>query len=187
MIRLQATEGQIAYTRNILRNKDIGQRSHGNGNREQQFIGILAEVMFADMVNRERPKAEGYDGGYDIELFGKKIDIKTMGRNTSDIKPFYAHNLMACQIDNGADGYIFCSMNKQDYELTICGVKSKAGIISDAEFFLKGQTRKHRTGEIVLKESMFEIRQYQLDEVKNKSELANKIWRMNQWQDGTWL
>lgn len=144
MMKIKARKEQIEYTKNLLKIANFGQRGDGskeynNGNAEEQFVGILTQTMIADLLYQERPQAtkEG-DRGVDFEVYGVKIDVKSMGRHC-DVKDFYIHNLHGDQTGRyyTNDVYLFCSLNKEDYTLTLCGWVTKNNSLKELISILK--------------------------------------------------
>lgn len=72
--------------------------------------------------------ADGFDNGKDISYKGLVIDVKTMGR-TVDVHPD-----------------IYSSLNKRNFELTVCGWISKSELFAKAVKFPKGSIRKRSDG-----------------------------------------
>ncbi|KGG81215.1 hypothetical protein Y919_01525 [Caloranaerobacter azorensis H53214] len=146
MIDYKVTDEQIKYAKDLVHSCNFGQRGRGDGNREQQFVGILGQTVVADLLNLERPKGgEGFDGGYDIEINNKKVDIKTMGR-TVPMQEHYVHNFIGYQAKYNVDYLIFCSFNKTNNILTICGYISKSDLLEKAKFYEEGTIRTRDNG-----------------------------------------
>ena len=74
----------------------MGHRFAANGNKEEQYTGLLGENMFKTIIGLYPTFEDGFDGGYDIGLNGKKVDVKTMGRSV-DPKPHYVNNFISYQ------------------------------------------------------------------------------------------
>ena len=102
-------------------------------------------------------KAE-FDGGWDLEHKGLKIDVKTTGRRVPP-REWYVHNLIGFQKDFDCDAYIFCTLNKQTYELTVDGWITKEDFFEKAEKFKKGTLRTRQDGtKLKLKATGYEIK-----------------------------
>jgi len=122
---------------------NIGNRGTFDGSREQQFVGLIGELIVKQFFGLPPvlPNVNGFDGGFDIELStGEKFDVKTMTRNVS-MKPHYEHNIVASQMTYDVDFYVFCSLNKRANELEVNGYLPKI-------VFLHKATKRHR-GDIV--------------------------------------
>jgi hypothetical protein len=98
-----------------------------------------------------------HDGGVDFEVFGLKLDIKTMGR-TVPPQLDYVNNFMASQGKFTVDGYVFSSFNKENNVLSICGWIPKELFMERAEFFPKGMVRlRNDNTTFETKADMYEI------------------------------
>jgi hypothetical protein len=151
----------------FLKENNIGNRSNANGNKEEQFVGLLGEILVKRHLNIEHNYSNGFDGGYDFIYKGKKFDVKTMGRNV-DPKDYYVNNFICYQLDYECDGYVFCSLNKKTNKLTICGWVTKEELKSKGELFIKGQTRQRTDGSTFkLKAPTLEIKNNKLNNIKD--------------------
>ena len=144
---LPYTDEQRHYSWDLVCKNNYGQRSSGNGNKEQQYTGILAETVLADALGHERPKATGFDNGIDFTCSGKHVDLKTISRKTYT-KPFYRNVVFASQLKYETDVYLFASLHKVDRVLEVVGWIRKANI-SRAHLKPKGSQRKREDGKIV--------------------------------------
>ena len=179
MIDIKPRPDQIEYARAAVERSTIKNRYAGT--REQQKNGFLGETVICDKFGFLRPNPIRFNGGFDICLFSKKIDIKTMGRTTA-VKDYYVHNFMDHQKEHEADCFIFCSYNKTNGILTICGFISKKEFFRQAKPYKKGDIRTRSNGEkFPAKADMHEIRQDQLmpindfDDIIDYAERENKI------------
>ena len=87
---------------------NLGKRGYADGSQEEQLVGILGENTICNALDLPFMNSEGYDGGFDIKLNGKNVDIKTMGRTVYP-QLNYVNNLVAMQLKNNSDIYLFCS------------------------------------------------------------------------------
>ena len=142
-----------------LANHDVAKRGKFDGDYEKQYTGLLGEVMFHYWLFGYYPDLSdnGFDGGFDMEYLGEKIDVKTMGRNT-DVKMHYANNFQACQMDYESDIVVFCSINKKENMFQICGYLPKRLLQKKGELHHAG-TMRHRSdgSSFVLKDDTYEI------------------------------
>ena len=60
-----------------LSKNNMGNRHSANGNKEQQFVGLIGEVLTKSIFGLKHKYINGFDGGFDLEYKGKKIDVKT--------------------------------------------------------------------------------------------------------------
>ena len=125
MFDLKVTDEQKIYAKRLVTQYNFGNRGVANGNQQEQYIGILGQTVFADLLNMIRPSGKGgFDGGFDFFINHKRVDVKTMGRTVA-VKDFYVHNFIGLQKDFNVDFYVFCSYNRKKDILTICGYVSK--------------------------------------------------------------
>ena len=161
--------------KSIKHNKEnnLGQRGYADGSPEEQLIGILGENTICDVLELPLMNSQGYDGGYDIVLNGKNIDIKTMGRTVYP-KSNYVNNLVAMQLKNSSDIYLFCSYHKHNYELTLCGWIDKKNFKKKAKLYKDGQIRYRYDGTTFkTKSDLYEIENKLLNPINNIKDLKN--------------
>lgn len=147
IIRITPTEEQKEFCKNFLQQGSIATRGEFDGNEEQQFCGILAQVIVTDMLWLDRPINTGeQDGGIDFEIKGQKFDVKCEIRNVRFSHDVFVHNVQQLQIGYETDFYVLCSYNKSMDELEICGYISKEELIARANYFKAGDIRKRLDG-----------------------------------------
>ena len=111
MYKVEVSEYIITYCKNQVEQYNFGKRKEANGNKEQQFIGIVGQCVLMQLFNCGLVDGRtGFDNGIDIQFENHKIDIKTMGRNT-DVKLDYTNNFIKFQENYQTTTYIFCSYN----------------------------------------------------------------------------
>lgn len=176
MIDYKTDEEQIKYAWDLVTAYNFGQRGRGDGNRNQQFVGILGQTIIADILQLERPKGEtGFDGGYDLIINNKKVDIKTMGR-TVPVKEHYVHNFIGYQLKYEVDYLLFLSYNKRNNIMTICGYIPKDEFLIKANFYPRGAKRTRDDGtSFYSKAPLYEIGQNDLYPINNIKDIVNKI------------
>ena len=89
--------------------------------------------------------------GIDFQINGANVDIKCMGR-TCPIEHQWVHNLLESQHHNSqseTDYYIFCSLDKKESVLQICGYVQKKLVDRCAELHKKGEEVKNDFGHII--------------------------------------
>jgi hypothetical protein len=151
---------------NFLKKNNLGNRLEANGNKEQQFVGLIGEIMVVNLFGLEYKFSQGFDGGFDFIYKGKRIDVKTMGR-TVEPKPYFVNNFIAFQKDFNCDYYIFTSLNKKTNELTICGYLSKEDLLKKSTLYKKGTKRTRTNGtSFILKTDTYEIENFNLKKYK---------------------
>jgi len=150
----------------FLNENNIGNRFEGNGNKEQQFVGLVGEIMVKRLFGFNHEFKKGFDGGFDFQYKGFKIDVKTMGRKV-DVKDYFVNNFVEHQIKYDCDIYIFCSLNKLKNELTICGFITKKELLNVGTLVKKGSTRYRKDGSTFKsRTAMFEIKNTDLKNIE---------------------
>ena len=146
-----------------VKENDLGKRFTANGSKQEQYVGMLGEVVVKNHFKIKQNPSEGFDGGYDFEYYGRKIDVKTMGR-TVDPRPDFVNNFIAYQKNLQADTYIFTSLNKRTSELFILGWVTKDELLERGEKFKKGTERTRSDGSTFkLKAPTYEIKNSDLN------------------------
>jgi len=134
------------YAHLFLQQNNMGKRGHFDGNLEQQFTGLLGEICFKRLTAGHWPSLKGgFDGGFDLQLEGKKVDVKTMGRNVP-LAPEFVHNFVLAQSHLDADLLVFQSYIKKTNILEVCGWIDKDDALALGEVLPKGSTRTRRDG-----------------------------------------
>lgn len=175
MIIIKPTAEQIEYAEETAKKSNI--KSEYAGSQEQQAIGFLGETVICDAMGFERPTPHGFNGGFDIYLFTKKIDIKTMSR-TTEVQDYYVHNFLDHQKKHPAACFIFCSYNRTAKILTVCGFISKTDYFRQAKFYKKGEIRTMANGkQFPAKGDMYEIRQDQIMPVNTFDDIRDYVKR----------
>ena len=149
----------------FLKDNNLGNRFTANGNKEEQYVGLLGEMMLCKVMGVHHNMAKGFDGGFDLLIKDRKTDVKTMGR-TVDPKPHYVNNFMALQEHFDCELYIFCSINKKTSEFTICGWVTKQELLHKAKLYPKGTIRTRTNGTTFeLKADTYEILNSELNHI----------------------
>ena len=160
---------------------NLGQRRYGNGTKEQQWTGMIGQSTLLYCYGFPlQDYSGGVDGGFDIVIGDKRYDIKTMGREHDSRKhPEWVNNLYACQTEDWSPyGYIFCSYNKTNDVLTVCGWSPKEEAIQRAILKKKGEKRTRDDGtSFELEADLYEIYNSQLRQCRTLSDLYNQLKR----------
>ncbi len=133
MFDIEISFAQKEYAWDLVNKTDFGNRGTYDGDKKKQFVGILGEVVLADMLSVARPSGKGgFDGGIDFVIHNIGFDLKTMGRS-NPVKKHWTNNLVKSQYDGDKyenDGYIFASINKETSVMTVVGfiMKHEIGI-----------------------------------------------------------
>lgn len=176
MFDINVTQEQFNYARTLVLNHNFGVRGYGDGNKDEQFTGLLGQTVFADLLGSNRPRGDiGFDGGIDFIVNGIKIDIKTMTR-TVPVKSHYVHNFIGYQLKYETQGYVFASYNKRTNIMTICGYVTKEQFIERAKFYKKGELRYRDDGtSFPSKAPLYEIMQSDLEQASSMDVLVSII------------
>ena len=166
----------ISYVENLIQNYNFGQRGFADGNSEEQKTGIIGQTVVQELFNKGRPSGGGgFDNGIDFVFDDKKIDVKTMGRT---VKPEmnFVNNFIGLQKDYKTDIIIFCSFNKNNNQLTICGWITKNNFFNKAKLYPQGTKRFRRDGTFFFtKADLYELENKDLNQVNSGIELIRNI------------
>ena len=134
------------YAHLFLEQNSMGNRGHFDGSKEQQFTGLLGEICFKRLVSGEWPNIDtGFDGGYDLKVEGRCVDVKTMGR-TVKVESGFVHNYVLVQSHLAADMLVFQSYIKKTNILEVCGWIDKEDALAFGTVYPKGSIRTRRDG-----------------------------------------
>lgn len=162
MIRIKISDEQLKYATYLVDNCNFGNRGKFDGNKANQFVGMLAQTVLADYIRQPRPElSTGFDGGYDYIINNKKVDVKCMARKGNVIGN-YVHNLVAYQKNYDVDYYIFTSLNTTENILEICGVIDKQSFYEKSDLYKEGTVRYKGKVPFRLKAPVYELKQYRL-------------------------
>jgi len=150
-----------------LSKNSLAHRGKADGNKNEQFVGLVGEILTKKVFGIKHKFEKGYDGGFDFQYKNKRIDVKTMSR-TVDMKDHYIHNFIAYQKDYNCDAYIFNSINKKTNTLTICGWVTKEELKEKSSFYKKGSIRERTDGStFAMKTDTYEIKNNMLNNIKD--------------------
>lgn len=176
MFKIKVKDEILKHCQTQIEKYEFGKRCVANGNKEQQLTGIIGQSVVMEMFGQGYVDGStGFDGGTDISFGGCSIDVKTMGR-TTDVRYNYVNNFIALQQSLNTDIFIFCSYNKTNQELTVCGWIPKAEFLNKASFFPKGSTRYRNNGtSFQTFADLFEISNDLIYDVDSSEMLIKKI------------
>jgi hypothetical protein len=176
MITISIDKNIIEHCKTILETTNFGQRGKADGNKVEQYIGIIGQSVMMDLLGMPLiESAGGPDGGIDFTYNNKTYDIKTMGRETYP-QPHYVNNLIALQANYKVDRYIFCSINKLTVELTICGWINKKEFADNAIFYPEGTIRTRTDGTtFTTKAGLYELKNSQLVQSRSLEEFRKQL------------
>jgi hypothetical protein len=167
--KIKVSEQLIASVKSYLENHNLGRRGVENGNAQMQETGLIGEVIVYNYLFEQYPnltgKEDGFDGGIDFHYKNKKIDVKTMGRN-SYVKPHYVNNFYTMQENYESDTIVFCSYHKTDKIIEICGWLPKNELKSRGIFYKAGTVRNQDDGKsFPFRQDNYEVENRQLDDI----------------------
>ena len=192
MFTVPINDEQRQYAWDLVSSTNFGQRAtrsdigmDSNGNKGQQYTGILGQTVLADLLNLPRPvKTSEFDGGVDFIIRGFCVDLKTMARDF-DVSPRWANNLWQSQCDDKrsrTEVYAFASINRKKRTFTFCGLFPRQWVSAayGVKYYPAGTMRDLRkNGEVVqqfpLKAGMYEISMDRLISVALPGEIPDKI------------
>lgn len=176
MIKLEIDKAIIEHAVWLVEHTNYGQRGEADGDKRQQVRGLIGQCVVMDCLGYALPELSNeHDGGIDLNYNGLTIDIKTMGRNC-DPKPEYVNNLIGLQSHFNVDAYIFCSLNREDVTLTICGWILKREFLKLAEFTPKNGIRQRADGsKFETKADLYELKNNCLNHVKSIQDLKEQL------------
>ena len=136
MIKIDITDQQIIKAQKLYNFKALN-NSITEG--ESQIYGALGEVMVMDFL-RSLNKPVKYIGSYDydLEINGKKIDVKTIKTDKEPTNDFNA-NISAFNTRQQTDFYLWCSVAESMKYGYIIGYLEKDEFYRIAELKKKGQ------------------------------------------------
>lgn len=176
MFHIKVSDEILQHSQYQVDHYDFGKRYFANGDKEQQLTGVIGQSIIMNMFDQGYVDgSKGCDDGTDIDLDGCSIDVKTMGRTVRP-QPGYVNNYMACQAKFKTQVLIFCSYNKKNNELTVCGWIPKEDFLKKATFCKKGTPRLRRNGtSFFVKADMYEIENFKIYDVFSAEELIEQI------------
>ena len=187
MFKIKVIDAIIEHCMNQVELYNFGKRNQANGNKEQQLTGIIGQSAVMNLFGLDLVDGKsGFDNGVDILFAGLRIDVKTMGR-TTDVRMNYTNNFLKLQDYFNTEVYVFCSYNKTNSELTICGWIDKDSFISKRKFFEKGTIRTRSNGTTFKTfADLYEIDNLDLNDVINEHDLQSQLYLFSkqnkQWQ-----
>jgi len=173
----------ISHCKTQIDNHNFAKASKDNGDRNQQYIGIVGQSVITDFFGLGYIDGKlGPDGGVDLRYEGKTYDVKTMTRRV-DVKDSYTNNFVKRQENYDVDGYIFCSINIKKKELTVSGWIKKEDFTRFKRFKPKGTICKNGTDgkEFPLRFDMYEIDNQYLNFVNSIVDLKMQL--ISRWED----
>jgi hypothetical protein len=136
MIKIDITEEQILQARKLYNFKAL---TNSITQGESQIYGALGEVIamhFLRSINKPVQYVGSYD--YDLEINGKKIDVKTIQTDKEPTNDFNA-NIDASNTRQKTDFYLWCSVSKSMKYGYIIGYLAKDEFYKISQLKKKGE------------------------------------------------
>ena len=134
----------ISGIEKYLETHNLGNRGIEDGDSRKQLVGLLGENIIVEKLTGQKidfeTKTDGFDGGFDLTYKEKRIDVKTMERS-SYVRGEFVNNFYTMQEGYKADIIVFCSYNKKEQVLEICGWIYKSELSTRGIFYKKGTVR----------------------------------------------
>lgn len=120
----------------------------GSGSLMDQFVGYIGQgVISTNLLHKPITDTGKPDGGWDILIDGMKIDVKTMGRNSTP-RINQIVNFPPRQKNTPCDYLLFTSLNKNNNIFTVCGMIKKKTFFDQATYYPDGAVRTRDDGTI---------------------------------------
>lgn len=192
MFTVPINDEQREYAWALVSSTNFGQRNtrseiglDTNGNKPQQYTGILGQVVLADLLGLPRPvKTADFDGGVDFTIRGYCVDLKTMARDF-DVSPRWVNNLWQSQCEDPrsrTEIYAFASINRRKRTFTFCGLFPRHWVSAEygVNYIPAGTMRDLRKGgkvlqQFPLKAGMYEVPMDRLISVALPEEIPDKV------------
>ena len=178
IITLTVTEEQKQYAKHLIETTNFGKRGEFDGNKEQQFIGMLAQTAVADYLGLPRPvPSDKPDGGVDFIVENLSVDVKCMKRHV-EMKPHFSHNFYGGQLHFNTDILLFTSFNVTNDILTICGWITKRRFRKIANYYPQGSKKYRDDGSYIVirgNAGNYEITQNKLNNFKGKEQFFEEM------------
>lgn len=160
----------LAAIEEYLETHNLGNRGIEDGDKRKQTVGLLGEVLVTEKlagapINLSE-RQDGFDGGFDFEYKGLRVDVKTMERK-SFVRPNYVNNFYIMQEAYDSDVIIFCSYNTSASILEICGWIYKNDLTKLGVYYKSGTERIRADGtSFVFRQDNYEIENKDLQHIR---------------------
>jgi hypothetical protein len=176
MFTVAATPEQISYAEDLVARHNFGRRGKFDGTSQQQRTGLLGQTVVADLLGAPRPRGdEAPRMGRDFVLFRRRFDVRTMGRHCTP-QLHWPNNFVGLQKAKMADVLIFCSLNLDNDQLTVCGWIEGEGFLASAVRMAEGEARTRADGTTFACEAeLFELASAYLHQVTSPANLTRSL------------
>lgn len=174
MFDVKVTKEILDYSQSQVDNFNFGQRGVADGSKEQQLVGVIGQTVVQELLGLPWVSGEhGCDNGIDFIFNNCRCDVKTMGR-TVPMRNYFVHNFLGLQLSYDVDVLVFCSLNKSNNTLTVCGYINKQELKEKADFFKSGDKRYRSDGTyFVLKTDLYEVPQSKLNPINSIQDFSS--------------
>jgi len=143
MFDIHITDEVADYSKELTKRANFGQRGRFDGSPGQQLAGVAGENMIRKLLGVPLIEGAGFNGGIDIVINGKKVDVKTSQRKCPP-QQHHKNNVVGSQVKYKSDTYLFLSLNGRT--ITVCGWIPKSMFLEKATFTPKGGLRYRDDG-----------------------------------------
>lgn len=173
--KIAVPETLITTIREYLKDHNLGSRGIEDGSPRKQEVGLIGELIVHHYLHNKylnlSEKLDGFDGGYDILLKDKKIDVKTMERK-SYVRPNFVNNFYIMQEGHDAEIIVFCSYHNLDNIIEICGWLPKSELQTRGIFYAAGTKRNRTDGSsFTFRQDNYEVEVKDLDDIDSLKKL----------------
>jgi len=137
---LVVNKDQLSYAKRLIETYNFDKERSRKTNDEMKVTGVVGEITICDALGLPRPV--GYDrkgdGGCDLIIAGKRINIKTNRRARYPTSKDEG-DIILYQKRQPVDYYLFCSLHKHQNISTLCGLCEKKYFWENGILREKGQ------------------------------------------------
>ncbi len=168
--QIEVSPDLIITIEKYLETHNLGNRGFEDGSKRKQLVGLLGEIIVTEKLTGKSvnlyEREDGFDGGFDLQYQGKRIDVKTMER-TSFVRGNFVNNFYIMQEDYESDIIVFCSYNAPANILEICGWIYKEDLSKLGKFYKKGTIRTRSNGtSFHFREDNYEVENKDLNSIQ---------------------
>jgi len=147
VIVVKPSEGATRWATELVSRVDLGRRGYADGTRDQQLAGALGQGVVQEGLGLGQPSlAQAPQGGFELDVAGCRVEVKTTGRWRGPMRGHYAHNIYAVQMDRPADAFVFCSHHRSEGEIVVCGWLRRDEVLALGTLFQAGTVRTRDNG-----------------------------------------
>lgn len=162
--RIEVDSDVYELAERFVAENNLGMRGVFDGNKRNQFVGILGQVAFYKYLFGTLPDlVSGFDEGIDLVYKEYSFDVKTMERKVF-MRDYFVNNFVALQLKYDTDVLLFLSYNSSSNIIEICGWIFKRDLETKATFHPAGSIRTRSDGStFVVQQDLYEVNQSELN------------------------